>query len=146
MHDCSVAVEASELSGQIVLGIASDMRAVRTLRLHSVRSLTDVIYREELISADHGADVHLGLTRDWPRAGKGTAGVSTQLLPRVGSPADERPLIYVYGRSAFLGTVASTRSTNPVAFGPSASTQRKLHGERRGATRRNAIAGPHAAP
>jgi ferredoxin-NADP reductase len=86
-------------------------REIPARLLYSSRSLSDVIYHEELmhLTAEDGADVHLTLTREWPDGWEGHRGrVDRHLLEQVGWPADERPLIYVCGPSAFVETVAST--------------------------------------
>ena len=90
---------------------AGGERAIPARLLYSSRSLSDVIYRGELmrLAADHGADVHLTLTREWPEAWDGHRGrVDRQLLEEVGWPPGERSLVYVCGPSAFVETVAST--------------------------------------
>ena len=79
--------------------------------LYSSRSLEDVIYREELhrLESDHGAEVHLTLTRQWPDDWRGHRGrVDAQLLGEVAWTPAEMPLVYVCGPTAFVEAVAET--------------------------------------
>ena len=69
-----------------------------------------MIYHDDLthLATEDGAGVHLTLTREWPEHWKGHRGrVDRQLLEQVAWAADERPLIYVCGPTAFVETVAT---------------------------------------
>ncbi len=86
-------------------------RTVPSRLLYSSRSLSDVIYRDELMSltAEDGADVQLALTREWPEGWNGHRGrLDRALLGQVVWSPEEQPLVYVCGPSAFVETVAST--------------------------------------
>src|SRR5581483_2164729 len=73
--------------------------------LYSARSLSDVIYREELIGAD---DVHIFLTREWPDDWKGRRGrINVELLADVVWPPERAPLVYVCGPTGFVETAAA---------------------------------------
>jgi ferredoxin-NADP reductase len=80
--------------------------------LYSVRTLADVIYREELIGveADHqGADIRVTLTREQPSNWHGYAGrIDRALLEEVAWGPSERPLTYVCGPTGLVEAVAST--------------------------------------
>jgi ferredoxin-NADP reductase len=81
--------------------------AVRVL--YSARSLDDVIYREEFLALGSNEDVgvHLALTRAWPASWQGHRGrITPELLRDVSWPAEERPLIYICGPTAFVEAVA----------------------------------------
>jgi ferredoxin-NADP reductase len=76
--------------------------------LYSARSVSDVIYREELSRLDGGnLSVHLALTRQWPPDWSGHRGrIDQQLLAeRIPHPA-KRPLVYVCGPTSFVESVA----------------------------------------
>lgn len=80
--------------------------------LYSVRTLADVIYREELIGveADHqGADIRVTLTREQPSNWHGYAGrIDRALLEEVAWAPSESPLTYVCGPTGLVEAVAST--------------------------------------
>jgi ferredoxin-NADP reductase len=79
--------------------------------LYSARSLTEVIYREELteISADGLIDIHFTLTRAQPEGWRGYARrIDQDLLDEVGWPPSERPLVYVCGSTGFVEAAASS--------------------------------------
>jgi ferredoxin-NADP reductase len=81
--------------------------AVRVL--YSARSLDDVIYREEFLALGSNEDlgVRLALTRAWPDSWQGHRGrITPELLRDVSWPAEERPLIYICGPTAFVEAVA----------------------------------------
>jgi ferredoxin-NADP reductase len=73
--------------------------------LYSARTLEDVIYRQEL--AEHadrdGVDVQLTLTREWPEDWQGHRGrIDQQFLDEFAWPAEQRPLVYACGPTAFV--------------------------------------------
>ena len=73
--------------------------------LYSARSLPDVIYREELtrMTADHGIDIRLTLTRRQPAGWRGYARrIDVPLLAEVAFPSDQDPLIYICGPTGFV--------------------------------------------
>ena len=75
--------------------------------LYSARTLDDVLYRDELdrLSASREVDVRFTLTREWPDGWSGYRGrIDRDLLAGVGWPADEHPLVYVCGPTAFVET------------------------------------------
>ena len=75
--------------------------------LYSSRSLSEVIYREELEGL--GADVRLTLTREQPEGWTGYARrIDAELLAEVAWPPEERPLVYVCGPTAFVEVAASS--------------------------------------
>jgi ferredoxin-NADP reductase len=80
--------------------------------LYSVRTLADVIYREELIGveADHqGADIRVTLTREQPSNWHGYAGrIDRALLEEVAWAPSESPLTYVCGPTGLVEADAST--------------------------------------
>jgi len=78
--------------------------------LYSSRSLGEVIYREELarLDAANGVDVRFTLTREWPDGWQGfRRRIDRELLGEVAWPAEERPLVYVCGPTAFVETAAN---------------------------------------
>ena len=80
-------------------------RAVPARLIYSSRSLDDVIYHTEL--TNEAADVQFTLTREWPEDWHGHRGrVDQQLLAELGWPADEMPLNYICGPTAFVEAVA----------------------------------------
>jgi ferredoxin-NADP reductase len=90
------------------LAVASD---VPLRLLYSARTLDDVLYRGELdgLAASRTVDVRFTLTREWPDGWSGYRGrINGDLLAEVGWPADERPLVYVCGPTAFVETAASS--------------------------------------
>jgi len=83
--------------------------------LYSSRSLSEVIYREELLRlADHDeVDIRFALTREWPHSWRGHRGrIDRQLLEDVAWSPDEQPLVYVCGPSAFVETAADALVAN----------------------------------
>jgi ferredoxin-NADP reductase len=80
--------------------------AVRVL--YSVRSLGEVIYREELRSLESNGerDVRLALTRVWPEEWQGHRGrVTSEMLREALWPIDSRPLIYICGPTGFVEAI-----------------------------------------
>ena len=78
--------------------------------LYSARSLDDVIYRDELdgLAGDDNVDVRFTLTREQPEGWHGYGRrIDAQMLEEVSWPADERPLAYICGPTAFVETAAS---------------------------------------
>jgi ferredoxin-NADP reductase len=77
--------------------------------LYSARSLSDVIYSDEImrIAAQDGIDVSITLTRERPDGWNGYARrVDQDLLAEAGWPPGERPLVYVCGPTAFVEAAA----------------------------------------
>ena len=88
---------------------AAGDRTVPVRLLYSARSLSDVIYRDELtrIGGEDGASVDLTLTREWPDDWQGNRGrIDRDLLGQVVWPPSQQPLIYVCGPSAFVEAAA----------------------------------------
>lgn len=79
--------------------------------LYSSRSLTEVIYREELMGfgvAGDDVDIRFTLTREAPEGWSGHRGrIDRRLLDGVGWRPDEQPLTYICGPSGFVEAVAS---------------------------------------
>jgi len=78
--------------------------------LYSSRSLSEVIYREELMrfAAREEVDVRFALTREWPESWTGHRGrINQALLEEVAWPPGEQPLIYVCGPTGFVETAAA---------------------------------------
>lgn len=83
--------------------------AVPMLLLYSARAQAALIYREELTSmaGDEGVDIRMTLTRERPNGWRGYQGrIDKDFLGRIGWPAEDRPLVYVCGPTAFVETVA----------------------------------------
>jgi len=77
--------------------------------LYSVRSPSDLIYRDELSRVTPGeqVDVRFTFTRARPEGWRGYARrVDRDLLDEVSWPPAERPLVYVCGPNGFVETVA----------------------------------------
>jgi ferredoxin-NADP reductase len=76
--------------------------------LYSSRTLTDVIYGDELSHLDRdNLSVHLALTREWPTNWAGHRGrIDRQLLADVCPPPAQRPLVYVCGPTSFVENIA----------------------------------------
>jgi len=77
--------------------------------LYLARSLDEVFYREEFLSLGSTGDVgvHLALTRARPDSWQGHRGRVTPELLRDGAwPAEDRPLIYICGPTAFVEAIA----------------------------------------
>ena len=78
--------------------------------LYSARSMSDVIYKEELagLTAGRGIEVLFTLTRDWPQDWSGyRRRIDPELLREIAWPPDERPLVYVCGPTGFVEAAAS---------------------------------------
>ena len=77
--------------------------------LYSVRSLDEVIYRDELTRArpDGELDIRFTLTREQPDGWDGYARrIDRELLADVAWPVEDRPLVYVCGPTGFVETAA----------------------------------------
>jgi ferredoxin-NADP reductase len=85
-------------------------RTVPVRLVYSSRSLSEVIYRQELLgyaSAYEQVDVRLALTREWPEDYTGHTGrIDPALLAQVAGPPEERPLVYVCGPNGFVEAAA----------------------------------------
>ena len=79
--------------------------------LYSVKTLGDLIYRdelEELAGRGDGFEALFTLTREQPEGWTGyTRRVDRELLAEIGWPATESPLAYVCGPTGFVEAVAS---------------------------------------
>ena len=78
--------------------------------LYSARSLSDVIYREELMRMieDDALDIRFTLTRQQPADWSGYARrIDLPLLAEVAFQSNERPLTYICGPTSFVETAAS---------------------------------------
>ena len=79
--------------------------------LYSVKTLGDLIYRdelEELAGRGDGFEAFFTLTREQPEGWPGyTRRVDRELLAEIGWPAAESPLAYVCGPTGFVEAVAS---------------------------------------
>jgi ferredoxin-NADP reductase len=78
--------------------------------LYSARSLSEVIYREELmrIGADDVIDIRFTLTRERPDGWRGySRRIDQELLGEVSWPPSERPRVYVCGPTGFVEAAAS---------------------------------------
>jgi ferredoxin-NADP reductase len=78
--------------------------------LYSVKSLDDVIYRDELMgmAADDEIGVRLTLTREQPEGWRGYARrIDQELLAEVAWPPSEGPLTYVCGPTSFVEVAAN---------------------------------------
>jgi ferredoxin-NADP reductase len=78
--------------------------------LYSARSLTDVIYHDQLVAMgdDRGVDIRFTLTREWPADWQGYRGrLDGELLGKVAWPVQQRPLIYVCGPTGFVEAAAA---------------------------------------
>jgi len=79
--------------------------------LYSVKTLGDLIYRdelEELAGRGDGFETFFTLTREQPESWTGyTRRVDRDLLAEIGWPAAESPLAYVCGPTGFVEAVAS---------------------------------------
>ena len=89
---------------------AASGSAVPTRLLYSSRSLTDVIYREELdrLAANGaGLEISLTLTRSQPPGWEGYARrIDDELLAEVAWPSADRPLAFVCGPTTFVEVAA----------------------------------------
>lgn len=82
--------------------------------LYSARSLSDVIYRDELaeIAAAAEVDIHFTLTREQPDGWRGyRRRIDEDLIGEVAWPPGERPLAYVCGPTDFVETAAKALVT-----------------------------------
>jgi ferredoxin-NADP reductase len=82
---------------------------VDTRLLLSVRSVDDVLYRDELLSlgAGDGLDVHETFTREPPADWRGFARrIDAEMLREVGPSPAERPRIFICGPTAFVERAA----------------------------------------
>jgi ferredoxin-NADP reductase len=89
--------------------------------LYSARSLGDVVYRDELqrMIDDHGLDIRFTLTREQPPGWRGySRRIDEALLADVVFSADEHPLVYICGPTAFAESAADAL----VALGHDPST------------------------
>jgi ferredoxin-NADP reductase len=80
-----------------------------TRLLYSVRSLDDVIFRQELLgpSDQPGLDVDVALTRSWPEDWTGHRGrIDEALLDAQAWPASEQPWIYICGPTGFVESIS----------------------------------------
>ena len=78
--------------------------------LYSARSMSEVIYREELtrFAGHDNVEVLFTLTRDWPSDWTGyRRRIDPGLLREIAWPPTERPLVYVCGPTGFVETAAS---------------------------------------
>jgi ferredoxin-NADP reductase len=75
--------------------------------LYSARTLSEVIYRDELDGRHDGAEITCTLTRERPAGWTGYARrVDRALLAETAWPAGKHPLAYVCGPTNFVETVA----------------------------------------
>jgi ferredoxin-NADP reductase len=94
---------------------AAGGRALTPRLLYSSRSLSEVIYGEELmrLADDDGVDVRLALTREWPEDWPGHRGrIDRELLEEIAGPPSEEPIVYICGPSAFVETAAEALVEN----------------------------------
>ncbi len=78
--------------------------------LYSARSLSQVIYRDELarLAAHHEADIRFTLTREWPERWAGyRRRIDRDMMRDVSWPPEERPLAYICGPTAFVEAAAN---------------------------------------
>jgi ferredoxin-NADP reductase len=83
--------------------------------LYSSRSLSEVIYRQELTRIGDGGAVAIeyALTREWPEDWQGHRGrIDRALLERVAWAPGERPLVFVCGPSGFVEGAAQALVDN----------------------------------
>jgi ferredoxin-NADP reductase len=87
---------------------AAGDRATMPRLLYSSRSLSDVIYRDELMQlARDGADIQITLTREWPQDWDGHSGRFDRAeIERLAWAPEEKPLSYVCGPNSFVESVA----------------------------------------
>ena len=78
--------------------------------LYSVRSISEVIYRQELEQlAARGIDVRFTLTREWPDDWTGyRRRVDLELLRDVAWPLEKRALAYICGPTGFVEAAANS--------------------------------------
>jgi ferredoxin-NADP reductase len=86
-------------------------RGVPVRLVYSSRSLSEVIYREELLGYGRDyeeVDVRLALTREWPEDYTGHTGrIDRALLERAAGSPQDRPLLYLCGPSGFVEVAAN---------------------------------------
>ena len=76
--------------------------------LYSARTLSQLIYRDELDGHHDGVEIIYTLTREQPARWKGyTRRVDRELLAETASPAGKSPLAYVCGPTSFVETAAT---------------------------------------
>ena len=88
---------------------AATSRAVPVRLLYSVRRMSEVIFREELLGYGEldQVDVRLALTREWSDDWQGHRGrIDRTLLDDVAGPAAGAPRVYVCGPGSFVEAVA----------------------------------------
>jgi ferredoxin-NADP reductase len=81
-----------------------------TRLLYSARSMSEVIYRDELtrLAGNEDVDVAFTLTRDWPGDWTGfRRRIDVELFREIVWPPGDRPLVYICGPTAFVDTAAS---------------------------------------
>jgi ferredoxin-NADP reductase len=79
--------------------------------LYSARSISEVIYRDELtnMAGTDGIDVLFTLTRDWPSDWMGyRRRIDAELLREIVWPPEEHPLVYICGPTGFVETAATS--------------------------------------
>jgi ferredoxin-NADP reductase len=75
--------------------------------VYSVRSLDDIIFRDELEACADGVEISFALTRSWPDDWTGHRGrVDDALLDAVAWPSSEMPAIYVCGPNGFVEAIS----------------------------------------
>jgi ferredoxin-NADP reductase len=86
--------------------VLASSRTVPVRMLYSSRSLSEIIYREELLGYGqtyNEVDVRLALTREWPEDYTGHTGrITPELLADVSGPPNTKPLVYVCGPNGFV--------------------------------------------
>ncbi len=89
---------------------AAGSQTVPVSLLYSSRSLSEVIYRQELLgygAAHENVEVRLALTREWPEDYTGHTGrIDSALLAQTAGTPAERPLVYVCGPNGFVEVAA----------------------------------------
>lgn len=83
--------------------------AVPVRLLYSVREIGDFIYHDELmrVATSDEVDVSITLTREQPDGWRGYGRrVDREMLAEAGWGAEERPLVYICGPTAFVETAA----------------------------------------
>jgi ferredoxin-NADP reductase len=88
---------------------SSTDRSVAVRFVYSVRRMSEVIYRDELLgyAARDGVDVRLALTREWPDDWRGHRGrIDRALVDEVAGPPEEQSRIYLCGPNAFVEAAA----------------------------------------
>jgi ferredoxin-NADP reductase len=78
--------------------------------LYSARSMSELIYREELTrgAGSDGIEILFTLTRDWPTDWTGyRRRIDPALLREIVWPPTERPLVYICGPAGFVETASA---------------------------------------